>query len=160
MKSESICVLVTMLSKTWLVPSTQLKIFTEWINSFRKCLLLGRKTMKNLDSILKSRDITLPIKIRLVKAMVFQLVMYGCESWTIKSVEYFWTVVLEKTLESPLDCKEIHSWTGKPDVLQSMASQRVRYYWVTELRKCLDLGLSFGSISKNIWSFGGRHLIM
>ena len=54
--------------------------------------------MKNLDSILKSRDITLPKKVRLVKAMVFPVVMYGCESWT---------VVLEKTLESPLDCKEV-----------------------------------------------------
>ena len=58
-------------------------------HEIKKCLLLGRKAMTNLDSILKSRDITLPIKIRLVKAMVFQLVMYGCESWTIKSVEYF-----------------------------------------------------------------------
>ena len=68
--------------------------------------------MTNLDSILKSRDITLPTKICLVKAMFFQVVMYGCESWTIKKAERqtnwcFWTVVLEKTLESPLDCKEI-----------------------------------------------------
>ena len=50
-------------------------------------LLLGRKAMTNLDSILKSRDITLPIKVRLVKAMVFPVVMYGCESWTIKKAE-------------------------------------------------------------------------
>ena len=50
-------------------------------------LLLGRKVMTNLDSILKSRDITLPTKVRLVKAMVFPVVMYGCESWTIKKVE-------------------------------------------------------------------------
>ena len=53
-------------------------------NEIKRCLLLGRKDMTNLDSILKSRDITLPTKGRVVKAMVFPLVMYGCESWTIK----------------------------------------------------------------------------
>ena len=68
--------------------------------------------MTNLDSKLKSRDITLPTKVHLVKAMVFPVVMYGCESWTVKKAEHwkidaFWTVVLEKTLESPLDCREI-----------------------------------------------------
>ena len=65
----------------------------------------------NLNSILKSRDITLPTKVRLVKAMVFPVVMYGCQSWTIKKAELknwcFWTVALEKTPESPVDCKEI-----------------------------------------------------
>ena len=54
----------------------------------KKCLLLGRKFMTNLDSILKSRDITLPTKVCLVKAMVFLVVMYGCESWTIKKTEH------------------------------------------------------------------------
>ena len=73
---------------------------------------LRRKVMTNLDSILKSRDIALPTKVRLVKAVVFPVVMYGCESWTVKKAESwenwcFWSVVLEKTLESPLDCKEI-----------------------------------------------------
>ena len=53
----------------------------------KRCLLLGRKVMTNLDSIFKSRDITLPTKIRLVKAMVLPVVMYGCESWTIKKPE-------------------------------------------------------------------------
>ena len=53
----------------------------------RRCLLLGRKVMTNLDSILKSRDITLPTKVSLVKAMVFPVVMYGCESWTVKKAE-------------------------------------------------------------------------
>ena len=53
----------------------------------KRCLLLGRKAMRNLDIILKSRDITLPTKVHLVKAMVFPVVMYGCESWTIKKVE-------------------------------------------------------------------------
>ena len=67
--------------------------------------------MTNLDSIFKSRDSTLPIKVHLVKAMVFPVVMYGCESWTIKKAEpkelMLLSVVLEKTLETPLDCKEI-----------------------------------------------------
>ena len=53
----------------------------------KRCLLLGRKTMTKLDSILKSRDITLPTKVRLVKAMVIPVVMYGCESWTVKKAE-------------------------------------------------------------------------
>ena len=73
-------------------------------------LLLGRKAMTNLDSILKSRDITLPTKVHLVKAMVFAVVMYGCERWTIKKAECQRIDVFEllrKTLESPLDCKEI-----------------------------------------------------
>ena len=56
-------------------------------HEIKRCLLLGRKVMTNLDSILKGRDITLPIKVRLVKAMVFPVVIYGCESWTIKKAE-------------------------------------------------------------------------
>ena len=81
-------------------------------HEIKRCLLLGRKVMTNLDSILKSRAIALPTRVRLVKAMVFPVVMYGCESWTVKKAEHqknwcLWTVVLEKTLESPLDCKEI-----------------------------------------------------
>ena len=56
-------------------------------HELKRCLLLGRKAMTNLDSILKSRDITLPTKVHLVKAMVFPVVMYGCESWTVKKAE-------------------------------------------------------------------------
>ena len=56
-------------------------------HEIKRCLLLGRKVMTNLDSILNSRDITLPKKVHLVKAMVFPVVMYGCESWTIKKAE-------------------------------------------------------------------------
>ena len=56
-------------------------------HEIKRCLLLGRKVMTNLDNILKSRDITLPTKVHLVKAMVFPLVMYGCESWTVKKAE-------------------------------------------------------------------------
>ena len=57
-------------------------------HEIKRCLLLGRKVMTNLDSIFKSRDITLPTKVRLVKAMVFSVVMYGCESWTVKKAEF------------------------------------------------------------------------
>jgi len=85
----------------------------------KRRLLLGRKVMTNLDSISKSRDITLLTKVHLVKAMVFPVVMYGCESWTIKKAEHrridALTVVLEKTLESPLDCKEIQPVHPKGD---------------------------------------------
>ena len=60
----------------------------DFSHEIKRSLLLGRKAMINLDSILKSRDITLPTKVRLVKAMVFPVVMYGCESWTIKKAEH------------------------------------------------------------------------
>ena len=83
-------------------------------HEIKRCLLLGRKVMTNLEkimtSILKSRDITLPTKVHLVKAVVFLVVMYGCESWTIKlSAEELMLLncSVEKTLKSPLDCKEI-----------------------------------------------------
>ena len=91
----------------------------ECSHEIKRCLLLGRKMMTNLDSIFKNRDITLPTKVGLVKAMVFPVVMYGCDSWTVKKAECrrrcFWTVVLEKTLESPLDCKEIQQVHSKGD---------------------------------------------
>ena len=78
-------------------------------HEIKRCLLLGRKVMTNVDSILKSRDITLWTKAHLVKAMVFPVVVYGCESWTVKKAEHqridAFELVLEKTLESPLDCK-------------------------------------------------------
>ena len=79
-------------------------------NEIKRCLLLGRKVMTNLDSILKSRDITLPTKVHLVKAMVFPAVVYGCESWTVKKAEHWRIDTFELwcwTFESPLDCKEI-----------------------------------------------------
>ena len=96
----------------------------DYSHEIKRHLLLRRKAAANLDSVLKSRDVTLPTKFCVVKAMVFPAVMYGCKSWTIKKSWAlknwcFWTVVLEKTLESPLDCKEIQpvhpkenqSWT-------------------------------------------------
>ena len=80
-------------------------------HEIKRCFLFGRKVMTKLDSIFKSRDITLPTKVHLVKALVFPVVMCGCESWTLKKAEcrrvdafelWFW-----RRLESPLDCKEI-----------------------------------------------------
>ena len=78
--------------------------------------------MPNLDSILKSRDVTLPTKVHLVQSMVFPVVIYGCESWTIKKAEHrridAFELMLEKTLESPLDCKEIQPVHPKGDLCQ------------------------------------------
>ena len=109
-------------------PITSWKIYVETVADFiflgskitadgdcsheiKRHLLFGRKVMTNIDSTLKSRDITLPTKVRLVKTTVFPVVMYGCESWTVKKAErrridafklWCW-----RRLESPLDCKEI-----------------------------------------------------
>ena len=87
-------------------------------HEIKRHLLLRRKAMRNLDSLLKSKDITLPTKVLIVKAMVIPIVMYLCESWTKKEDWVsrnwcFWTVVLEKALESPLGCKEIKSVNSK-----------------------------------------------
>ena len=103
--------------------------------------------MTNLDSILKSRDIILPIKICLVKAMVFLVVMYGCESWTIKKAECwridgFETMVLEKTLESPLDCKEIQPVHPKENqswifILRTDAEAETPIVWPSDVKNRL-----------------------
>ena len=80
-------------------------------HEIKRCLLLERKAMANLDSILESREVTLPTKVCLVKAVVFPVVMHGCESWTIKKAELqridAFKLLLEKTLESPLGCMGI-----------------------------------------------------
>ena len=116
-------------------------------HEIKRRLLLGRKVMTNLDSIFKSRDITLSTKVHLVKAIVFPVIMYGCESWTVKKAERwraqnwcFWTVVLEKTLESPLDCKETQSVHPKGD--QSWAIKFLKCFSPTHsLPKMPLLGL-------------------
>ena len=88
-------------------------------HEIKRHLLLGRKVMTNLDSIFKSRDITLPTKVRLVKAMVFPVVMYGCEGWTVKKAECQRINAFElwcwRRLEGPLDCKEIQPIHSKGD---------------------------------------------
>ena len=113
--------------------------------------------MTNLDSILKSRDITLPTKVCLVKVMVSPVVMYGCESWTIKKAWVLknwccWTTALEKTLESPLDCKEFQpahprgnqSWIfiGRTETGRKLKLQHFGYLiWRTDSsEKTLRLG--------------------
>ena len=99
--------------KQWLTIFLDSKITADGdcSHEIKRRLLLGRKVMTNLDSIFKSRDIALPTKVHLVKAMVFQVVMYGCESWTIKKAEHQRIDAFElwcwRRLESPLDCKEI-----------------------------------------------------
>ena len=85
-------------------------------HEIKRCLLLGRKTMTNLDSVLRSRDITLLTKVCTVKAMVFPVVMYGCENWTRRlftKVLMLLNCVLEKTTESPLDLKKNKSVNPK-----------------------------------------------
>ena len=86
-------------------------------HEIKRSLLLGRKAMTNLDSILKSRDITLPTKVNLVKAMLFPAIMYGCQSWTIKKAEHGRIDAFElwcwKRLLSPLNCKEIKPVNSK-----------------------------------------------
>ena len=88
-------------------------------HELKRHLLLGRKVMTTLDSILKSRDITLSTKVHLVKVMVFPVVIYGCESWTIKKAECRRIDAFElwcwRRLESLLDCKEIHPVHPKGD---------------------------------------------
>ena len=90
-------------------------------HEIKRCLLLGRKVMTNLDSISKSRDITLTTKVHVLKAMVFPVVMYGCENWTVKKAEPRRIDAFElwcwRRLLSPLDCKEIqpvHSEGDQP----------------------------------------------
>ena len=83
---------------SWQIDGETVADFTFWgskitadgdcSHEIKRCLLLGRKVMTNLDSILKSRDVTLSTKVHLIKAMIFPVVMYGCESWTIKKVEH------------------------------------------------------------------------
>ena len=91
----------------------------DYSHEIKRRLLLGRKAMTSLDSIFKSRDITLPTKVLLVKAMVFPVVMYGCESWTVKKAQHRRIDAFElccwRRLESPLDCKEIQPAHSKAD---------------------------------------------
>ena len=87
-------------------------------HEIKRCLLLGRKAMTNIDSILKSRDITLPAMVHMVKAMVFPVVMYGCENWTIKKAEHqridaFELWCWRRLLKSSVDCKKIKPVNSK-----------------------------------------------
>ena len=74
--------------RLYLFGGSKITVDGDCSHEIKRCLLLGRKVMTNLDSIFKSRDVTLPTKVRLVKGMVFPVVMYGCESWTVKKAEH------------------------------------------------------------------------
>jgi len=119
----------------------------DYKHEIKRHLLLGRKAMTNLDSILKSRAITLPTMVHLVKAMVFPVVVYGCESWTVKSWApknwCFWTVVLEKTLESPLACKEIKPVNFKGNQFWIFIGSSVHFSW--------------SAVSNSLWPHGLQH---
>ena len=110
--------------------------------------------MTNLDSILESRDIILSTKVRLLKTMVFPVVIYECGSWSIKKVEKnwcFWTVVLEKTLESPLDCKEIQPVHPKGDQFIGRIDAETPILWPPDAKShSLEKTLMLGKIE------GGR----
>ena len=113
-------------------------------HEIKRRLLLGKKVMTNLDSILKSRDITLPTKVCLIKAMVFPVVMYGCESWTVKKAECQRTDAFElwcwRRLESPLDCKEIQPVHPKGDqswvfIERTDAEAETPILWIPNVKK-------------------------
>ena len=124
-------------------------------HEIKRCLLLGRKVMTNLDSIFKSRDITLPTKIRLVKAMVFPVVMYGCENWTVKKAEHWRIDTFElwccrKLLRVPWTArrsnqsilKEISPGCSLEGMMLKLKLQYFGHlmWWVDSLEKCLILG--------------------
>ena len=107
-------------------------------------LLLRRKVMTGLDSILNNKDITLPTNVHLVKVMVFPVVMYGCESGTIKKAEHWRIDACElwfgEELESPLDCKEIHPVHPKGNQWRRRGQQRMR--WLDGITDSMDMSLS------------------
>ena len=121
LKIQNIKIMASVPITSWQIDGEKMEAVTDFIllgskttadgdcsHEIKRCLLLRRNAMTNLDN----RDITLPTKVHLVKAVFFPVVMYNCESWTIKKAEHqrinaFKIVVLEKTLESPLDSKEI-----------------------------------------------------
>ena len=114
--------------KDFVFGGSKITVDCDCSHEIKRHLLLGRKVMTNQDSMLKSRDITLPAKVYLIKAMVFPVVIYGCESWTIKQAECWRIDAFElwcwRRLESTLDCREIQpvhprgnqSWIGRTDV--------------------------------------------
>ena len=97
-------------AKDFILGGSQITADSDCSHEIKRRLFLGRKAMTNLDSVLKNRNMTLPTKAHLVKATVFSIIMYGCESWTIKNAECQRSAVSNcagQDFESPLDCKEI-----------------------------------------------------
>ena len=136
----------------------------DWSHKIKRRLLLGRKVMTNLVSILKSTDITLPTKVHLVKAMVFPVVMYGCESWSVKKAEHrridAFGLWCWRRLESPLDCKEIQpvhpkgnrSWVfiGRTDVEAETPILRPPHVKSWLIGKDPDAGRDWGQEEKGM----------
>ena len=100
----------------------------DYSHEIKRCLLVGKKVMTNLDSILKSRDITLPTKVHIVNAMVFPVVMYECESWTIKKAEHWRTDAFElwcwRRLESPLAARR-----SNQSILKDISPEWKDWFW-------------------------------
>ena len=131
-------------------------------HEIRRLLLLARKVMNNLDSVLKGRDITLLTKVCIVKDMVFPVVMYGCESWTKESWVlknwWFWTVVLKKTVERPLDYKDIKPLNPKGNqpwifIVRTCAEAEAPILWPPDVKSWLtgkdpDAGKDWGQEEK------------
>ena len=111
-------------------------------HEIKRHLLLGRKVTTNLDSMFKSRDITLPTKVHLVKVIVFPVVIYGCKSWTVKkaecrSIDAFELWCWRRLLESPLECKEIqpvHAKRNRPEYSLEGLMLKMKPYYIGHLR--------------------------
>ena len=145
----------------------------DFYHEIKRHMQPGRKGMTNPDSVLKSRDITLPTKVCIVKAMVFPVVMYRCESWTIKKAECqricFWTMVLEKSLESPLDCKEVKPVTpqgNQPWIFIGRTNAEAPILWSPDanwvIGKDPDAGKDWGQEEKRMTEddMGGWHHLL
>ena len=145
--------------KEWQTLDSKITADGDCSHEIKRCLFLGRKVMINLDSILKSRDITLPTKVHVVKAMIFPVVMYGCESWTIKKAEHWWIDAFElwcwrKLLRVPLTArrsnqsilKEISPEYSLEGLMPKLKLQNFGHLmWRTDsLEKTLMLGKSKG----------------
>ena len=133
--------------KSLIFLGSRITVDGDYSHEIKRCFLLGRKVMTNLDSVFKSRDIALPTKVSLVKAIIFPVVMYGCEldhqeGWMQKNV-CFWTAVLEKTPESPLDCKEIkpvHPKGNQPWLFigRTYAETETLIFWPPDVKSQLN----------------------
>ena len=133
-------------------------------HEIKRCLLLGRKIITNLDSLFKSRDITLPTKVHLVRAMVFPVVMYGCESWTIKKAEQRRIDAFElrcwRRLLSSWDCKEIQPVHPKGDqfwvfIGRTVVEEEAPILWPPDAKSWLiwkdpDAGKDWGEKEKGV----------
>ena len=170
---------------SWQIEKKKVKTVTDFIfvgskitadgdcsHEIKRRLLLGRKFMTNLDSILKSRDITLPVMVHMVKDMVFPVVIYRCESWTIKKGWgpknwCNWTVVLEKTLASPLDSKEVKPVNPKGNqcwifIERTDAESEAPIHWPPDVKNWLiwkdpDAGKDWRQEEKAVTEMVGWH---